>query len=86
MDKQATRTFKTALRNTRKEQRVSLQELGLRINSDASHIFKIEHGQDVTLSTMLKLANALGVAVTFGSYTLSLDTLIRTKSKRAKSP
>lgn len=64
------RTFKAALKAIRKEQKISLQELGLRIDSDASHIFKIEAGHDITLSTMLRLASALEVNVTFGPYSV----------------
>lgn len=79
---QRSRTFKTALRTTRKAQEVSLQELGLRIESDASHAFKLEHGHDVTLSTMLKLAAALGTTVQFGSYVIVPEPGIIKRQRR----
>lgn len=78
----ATRTFKTVLKNIRREQKVSLLDLGLRIDSDASHISKIESGHDVTLSTVLKLANALGVSVHFGSYELTADPAMKKRARR----
>lgn len=84
MEKKAIRTFKTALRNTRKEQKVSLQELGLRIDSDASHIFKIERGLDISLSTMLRLAEALQVSVTFGGYTICADPATKKRPRKKK--
>jgi transcriptional regulator with XRE-family HTH domain len=82
MQKLATRTFKSALRNVRQAQKVSLQELGLRIESDASHIFKIERGQDITLSTMLKLAEALEVTVQFGQYVIAPDPVTKKRARR----
>ncbi len=81
MDRKVTKLFKTALKAIRRTEKVSLQELGFRIDSDASHIFKIENGQDITPSTMLKLASALGVTVQFGSFALTGDP---TKRKRRK--
>jgi transcriptional regulator with XRE-family HTH domain len=86
MEKPVTRTFKTALRAIRRDQKMSLQELGVRIDSDASHIFKIEKGQDVTLSTMLKLARSLGVTVNFGMYVIAADRTVKRRTKpRTKS-
>lgn len=82
MKRKVKRTFKVALKNTRQEQKVSLQELGLRIESDASHIFKIEKGQDITLSTMLRLASALGVAVSFGTYTIAPERTAKRRTRR----
>jgi len=82
MEKKPTRTFKTALKYIRRDQQVSLQELGLRIESDASHIFKIEHGHDVTLSTVLKIAEALNVSVQFGQYTLTHDPQVKTRARK----
>lgn len=82
MQKKATRTFKTALKSIRKEQKVSLQELGLRIESDASHIFKIENGQDITLATMLKLAQALDVEVRFGPHLIVPDPKAKKRARR----
>ena len=82
MQRKATRTFKTALRSIRREQKVSLQELGLRIESDASHIFKIENGQDITLATMLRLANALDVTVQFGPYEIVVDAKAKRRPRR----
>lgn len=81
MQKRST-TFKTALKRIRKEQQISLQELGLRIESDASHIFKIESGQDITLSTMLRLASALGVKVSFGDYPLTADQEMKERRRK----
>lgn len=85
MTKKPVRTFKTALRTIRTSQNVSLQELGLRIDSDASHVFKIERGQDVTLSTVLKLAKALGVTVEFGPFAVKLDPATKTRAKRVRA-
>jgi transcriptional regulator with XRE-family HTH domain len=85
MERKAARTFKTALRSIRRGQKVSLQELGLRIDSDASHIFKIEHGQDITLATMLKLADALGVPIQFGPYTIVSDPKVKRRPRRRSS-
>lgn len=82
MQRKATRTFKTALKSVRREQKVSLQELGLRIESDASHIFKIEKGQDITLTTMLRLADALGIAVQFGPFEIKSDLTTRRRSRK----
>ncbi len=82
MDKKGTKPFRTALRNVRQEQKVSLQELGLRIESDASHIFKIEHGQDVTLSTMLRLAHALGVSVQFGEIVIKPEPAMKKRPRK----
>ena len=81
----ATRTFKTALRSIRQTQKISLMELGLRINSDASHIFKIEHGQDVTLFTMLKLAAALDTTLQLGPYVIVPEQRVTKKRLRQKS-
>jgi transcriptional regulator with XRE-family HTH domain len=82
MEKKPTRTFKTALKNIRRDQKISLQELGFRIDSDASHIFKMENGHDVTLSTVLRVADALNVSVQFGQYTLTLDPLVKKRLKK----
>lgn len=82
MEKKGTKPFRTALRNVRQEQKVSLQELGLRIESDASHIFKIEHGQDVTLSTMLRLAHALGVSVQFGEIVIKPEPAMKKRPRK----
>ena len=82
MEKHATRTFKTALKGIRRAQDVSLLELGLRIESDASHISKIENGQDITLSTMLRLADALNVKIQFGPYVLTSDPATKRSRKK----
>lgn len=76
------RTFKSALAKIRKSQKLSLLELGLKIDSDASHVFKLEHGKDVTLSTMLRLADALGTTVTFGGFTLSPDEVTKKRPRK----
>ena len=82
MQKSATRTFKRALKSLRKEKGISLQELGLRIESDASHIYKLENGHDVTLSTMLRVAEALGEPIRFGKFVLAHDSSMKIRKPR----
>jgi transcriptional regulator with XRE-family HTH domain len=82
--KKAAKTFKTALRKIRKEKGKSLLALGLSIDSDASHISKIESGTDITLSTMLRLAEALDIDVFFGEVRLKPDPEMRRTRKKDK--
>ncbi len=82
MQKKATHTFRKALRSIRKDKQISLLDLGLQIDSDASHISKLEKGSDVTLSTMIKLANALEVSIKFGPYVLKADPATKKRPRR----
>jgi transcriptional regulator with XRE-family HTH domain len=84
MERKPTKTFGKALKAHRRELKISLQELGMRIDSDASHIFKIENGHDVTLSTAIKIADALGVNLEFGPYKLKPDPSVKGRPKRQR--
>jgi hypothetical protein len=42
----------------------------------------MENGHDVTLSTVLRVADALKVSVQFGQYTLTLDPLVKKRLKK----
>lgn len=44
----------------RKEKKFSLEELGLQIGLDRSHMHRIESGQPITVKTIIKLSLALG--------------------------
>jgi transcriptional regulator with XRE-family HTH domain len=82
MEASTRRTFKRALKSIRQSKEISLLDLGLRIESDASHIHKIESGKDVTLSTVLRLAGALGVSVQFGPFKLIPDPSQKRRSRK----
>jgi transcriptional regulator with XRE-family HTH domain len=49
----------TLISKFRKEKKFSLEELGLRIGLDRSHMHRIENGQPLTVRTILKLCLAL---------------------------
>ncbi len=85
MEKTAAKTFGTALRSIRNEKEISLLNLGLSIDSDASHISKIESGSDVSLSTLLRLAKALQVDVYFGEHRLKPDPKMKRTRKKIKN-
>lgn len=50
-----------AIKRTRLEQKLTQEELGMRIGVKKAQISKLEHGKSITLSTMGRVFRALGI-------------------------
>lgn len=72
MTNRALLRFGKALREIRKERQWTQLALAEEVGLDIAHISRIERGEKaITLGTVIKIAEALGMKVYFGNYKLT---------------
>ncbi len=62
-----------SIKNARKASHLTQAELGERVGVQAAQISKIESGRNVTITTIIRVLNALGLSATFSINGLDLE-------------
>lgn len=68
----AVKRFGKAIQEIRKDREMSIEAFALEIGIDSAYLSRIERGQkNISLSTAAKLADALGLEISFGEWKLT---------------
>ena len=64
----------TAMCKARQEANISQAEVARRMNVPRASVYRIEHGQNVTIATLTRYLRACGFGFTFNFFPLNGDT------------
>ncbi len=68
----AVKRFGKAIQEIRKNRQMSIEAFALELGIDAAYLSRIERGQkNISLSTAAKIADSLGIEISFGDWKLT---------------
>jgi DNA-binding XRE family transcriptional regulator len=71
-----------SIKNARKAQHLTQIQLGERVGVQAAQISKIESGRNLTIATIVKVLNALGLTASFSINELGFQPVILGNTER----